>query len=320
HLLGTPWEVTPFLRVAIGLAVTLGQLHTRGLLHKDIKPAHILATPATGETWLTGSGIASRLPRELPAPEPPEVIAGTLAYMAPEQTGRMNRSVDARSDLYALGVTLYQMLTGWLPFTATDPMDLVHCHIALRPVPPAERIPGVSSAISDIVMKLLAKTTEDRYQTAAGVVADLRHCLSAWERTGSIEPFPLGADDTPDVLRIPEKLYGRELEIGALRAAFERVATRGTPELVLVSGYAGIGKSSVVNALHEAIVPLRGLFAFGKFDQYQRDIPYATLAQAFQGLIRQLLVKRDEELASWRAAMLVALGANGQLVADLVPE
>src|SRR5215813_7160472 len=232
----------------------------------------------------------------------------------------MHRSVDTRSDLYALGVTLYQMLTGELPFTASDPMELVHCHIARRPVPPAEHTPGMPVALSAIVMKLLAKPTEDRYQTAAGVVADLRHCLRAWERTGRIGPFPLGASDTPDVLRIPEKLYGREPEVRVLRAAFERVATRGTPALVLVSGYAGIGKSAVVNALHEAIVPLRGLFAFGKFDQYQSDIPYATLAQAFQGLIRQLLINRDEELASWRAAMLEALGANGRLVVDLVPE
>src|SRR5215813_4375381 len=232
----------------------------------------------------------------------------------------MHRSVDTRSDLYALGVTLYQMLTGELPFTASDPMELVHCHIARRPVPPAEHTPGLPVALSAIVMKLLAKTPEDRYQTAAGVAADLRQCLRAWERTGRLVPFPLGASDTPDVLRIPEKLYGREPEVGALRAAFERVATHGTPELVLVSGYSGIGKSSVVNALHEAIVPLRGLFAFGKFDQYKRDIPYATLAQAFQGLIRQLLVKRDEDLASWRAALRAALGANGRLVVELVPE
>src|SRR5262252_6445427 len=320
RFLGRPMAVTQFLPVAIGLAAALGQVHARGLIHKDLTPAHVLVHTATGQVWLTGFGIASRLPREHPAPEPPEVIAGTLAYMAPEQTGRMHRSVDARSDLYALGVTLYQMLTGKLPFTASDPMELVHCHIARRPVPPAEHTPGLPVALSAIVMKLLAKPAEDRYQTAAGVAADLRHCLRAWERTGRIGPFPLGASDTPDVLRIPEKLYGRESEVRALRAAFERVVTRGTPELVLVSGYPGIGKSSVVNALHEAIVPLRGLFAFGKFDQYKRDIPYATLAQVFQDLIRQLLVKRDEDLTSWRTAMLEALGVNGRLVVDLVPE
>ena len=192
---------------------------------------------------LTGFGIASRLPREHPAPEPPEVIAGTLAYMAPEQTGRMNRSVDARSDLYALGVTLYQMLTGELPFTAPDLIELVHCHIARRPVPPAERTPGLPLAISAIVMKLLAKTPEDRYQTAAGVAADLRHCLTAWETNGgSVEPFLLGVPDVPDVLRIPEKLYGREQEVRALLAAFERVvalnvldAVASPPQVVAVA-------------------------------------------------------------------------------------
>src|SRR5215475_8760049 len=320
RLLGSPMEVRTFLRLASGIAMALAKVHQRGLIHKDLKPAHVLVDGASGEVRLTGFGIASRLPREHPAPEPPEVIAGTLAYMAPEQTGRMHRSVDTRSDLYALGVTLYQMLTGELPFTASDPMELVHCHIARRPVPPAEHAPGVPVALSAIVMKLLAKPAEDRYQTAAGVAADLRHCLGAWERTGSIGPFPLGASDTPDVLRIPEKLYGREPEVRALRAAFERVTTRGTPELILVSGYAGIGKSSVGNALHESIVPLHGLFAFGKFDQYRRDIPYATLAQVFQGLIRQLLVKGDEDLATWRAALRAALGANGRLVVELVPE
>src|SRR5262245_45966974 len=204
RLLGSPMEVGTFLRLAIGIAMVLAKVHQRGLIHKDLKPSHILVDRASGEVWFTGFGITSRLPREHPAPEPPEVIAGTLAYMAPEQTGRMNRSVDARSDLYALGVTLYQMLTGELPFTATDPMELVHCHIALRPVPPAERVPGVSSAISAIVMKLLAKTTEDRYQTAAGVAADLRHCLSKWEKTGSIEPFPLGANGRLVVDLVPE--------------------------------------------------------------------------------------------------------------------
>src|SRR5499426_1461336 len=317
RLLGSPMEAGTFLRLAIGLAMALAKVHRRGLIHKDLKPGHILVDRASGEVRLTGFSIASRLPREHLAPEPPEVIAGTLAYMAPEQTGRMNRSVDARSDLYALGVTLYQMLTGELPFTAPDLIELVHCHIARRPVPPAERIPGLPLAISAIVMKLLAKTPEDRYQTAAGVAADLRHCLTAWETSGgSVEPFPLGAHDIPDVLRIPEKLYGREQEVRALLAAFERVVARGRPELVLVSGFSGIGKSSLVHELHKAPY---GLFVSAKFDQYQRDIPYATLAQALQTLVRQLLVKSEAELAVWRDSMLNALGAYGRLVVDLVP-
>ena len=320
RLLGTPWEIAPFLRVAIGLAVALGRLHARGLLHKDVKPAHILAHAATGEAWLTGFGIASRLPRERPAPAPPDVIAGTLAYMAPEQTGRMNRSVDARSDLYAYGVTLYQMLTGVLPFTATEPMEWVHCHIARPPMPPEEWVQDLPGPITAMVMKLLAKTAEDRYQTAAGVAADLRRCLASWEAHGRIDPFPLGAHDVSDRLLLPEKLYGREREIDRLLAAFDRVVARGTPELVLVSGAAGIGKSAVVHELHRALVPPRGLFASGKFDQYKRDIPYATLAQAFQSLVRPLLGRTEAELGTWRDTLRQALGPNGQLIVHLIPE
>src|SRR5438067_5007669 len=291
RLLGRPLDLSHFLRIAIPLAGALRHVHERGLIHKDIKPANILVDAASGGVWLTGFGIASRLPRQRQAPAPPEVIAGTLAYMAPEQTGRMNRSVDSRSDLYALGVTFYEMLTGALPFTAADPMGWVHCHIARRPTPPGERADGIPGPLSAIVMKLLAKTAEERYQTAAGVAADLRRCLAEWEAHGRIAPFPLGARDVPDRLLIPETLYGREREIDALLAAFDRVVAQGTPELVLVSGYSGIGKSSVVNELHKVLVPPRGLFASGKFDQYRRDIPYATLAQAFQGLVRPLLGK-----------------------------
>ena len=298
RLLGAPMEVGRFLRLAIGIATALGKLHQRGLVHKDIKPANILVNCADGEVRLTGFGIASRLPRERQAPEPPETIAGTLAYMAPEQTGRMNRSIDARSDLYALGVTLYQMLTGALPFTAADPMEWVHCHIARKPVPPGERLENVPAPVSAIVMKLLAKTAEERYQTAAGVERDLRRCLAEWEARRRIDDFPLGQQDTPDRLLIPEKLYGREREIATLLASFDRIVKSGAPELVLVSGYSGIGKSSVVNELHKVLVPPRGLFASGKFDQYKRDIPYATLAQAFQSLVRPLLGKSDAELAA----------------------
>jgi serine/threonine protein kinase len=295
RLLGRPLDVSLFLRIAIPLAGALRHVHERGLIHKDIKPANILVDAASGGVWLTGFGIASRLPRERQAPTPPEVIAGTLAYMAPEQTGRMNRSVDSRSDLYALGVTFYEMLTGQLPFTAADPMEWVHCHVARQPVPPDEQVSGVPGLLSAIVMKLIEKTAEERYQTAAGAAADLRHCLAEWEAHGRIDPFPLGAHDGSDRLLIPEKLYGREREIDALLASFDRVVASGTLEFVLVSGYSGIGKSSVVNELHKALVPSCGLFASGKFDQYKRDIPYATLGQAFQSLVRSLLSQSEAD-------------------------
>jgi serine/threonine protein kinase len=249
--LGLPLEVGHLLATAIGAAAALGKVHQHGLIHKDIKPANIVVGCADGHVRLTGFGIASRLPRERQAPEAPETIAGTLPYMAPEQSGRMNRSVDARSDLYALGVTLYQMLTGVLPFTAADPMEWVHCHIARQPVPPSERSEHVPAPVSAIIMKLLAKMPEERYQTAGGVERDLRRCLSEWELHGRMDEFPLGQHDTSDRLLIPERLYGRQGEIDTLITAFDRVVAGGTSELVLVSGYAGIGKSSVVNELHK---------------------------------------------------------------------
>ena len=313
-------ETGRFLRLAVALAAALSRLHGRGLIHKDIKPANVLAESATGQVWLTGFGTASRLPRERQSPEPPEFIAGTLAYMAPEQTGRVNRSIDSRSDLYSLGVTFYEMLTGTLPFTASDPMEWVHCHIARQPALPSDRVKSVPTSVSAIIMKLLSKTVEERYQTAAGVESDLRRCLSEWETHGRVDDFALGAHDTPDRLMIPEKLYGRDREVDTLLTAFDRIVAGGRPELVLVSGYSGIGKSAVVNELHKPLVPPRGLFASGKFDQYKRDIPYATLAQAFQSLIRPLLSKNEEDLRKWRDALREALDPNGLLIVELVPE
>jgi predicted ATPase len=217
-------------------------------------------------------------------------------------------------------VTFYQLLTGALPFEAAEAMEWVHCHIARQPVPPAERMADVPEPVSALVLKLQAKAAEDRYQTAAGLERDLRHCQADWERQHRIDGFPLGQNDTPDRLLIPEKLYGREREVEALLGVFDRVVTSGGPELVLAPGYSGIGKSSVVNEVHKVLAPSRGLFASGKFDQYKRDIPYSTLAQAFQSLVRTLLGKSEAGLASWRHALLEALGPNGRLMVDLVPE
>ena len=318
-----PLDLARLLRLAINLEAALGHAHQRGLIHKDVKPENVLVAlePSgdAGHVWLTGFGIASRLPRERQAPAPPEIIAGSLAYMSPEQTGRMNRSTDTRSDLYSLGVTLYQMLTGVLPFAAADPLEWVHCHIARQPVPPADRR-AVPELLSAIIMRLLAKNAEERYQTAAGLEADLRRCLSEWQSHGCIDPFPLATVDSSDRLLVPEKLYGREREVDALLSAFDRVVAGGRPELVLVSGYSGIGKSAVVHELHKSLVPPRGLFASGKFDQFKRDIPYATVAQAFQSLIRPLLSKPEAELSKWRHGLSQALTPNGSLVVDLVPE
>ncbi len=315
---GSPIDLGKVLRIAVDVTSALGQVHRQGLIHRDVKPAAILVDSAD-RVWLTGFGIASRLPRERLPPAAPEVIAGTLAYMSPEQTGRMNRSVDARSDLYSLGVTLYQLVTGVLPFAAADALEWVHSHMARQPVPPAKRR-AVPEPLSAIIMRLLAKNAEERYRTAAGLEADLRHCMSEWQSRGRIDPFVPGASDFPDHLLIPEKLYGRQREVDALTAAFDRVVTQGTVELVLVSGYSGVGKSSVVNELHKVLVPPRGIFAAGKFDQYKRDVPYATLAQAFQTLVRQILVKNEAEVDHWRRTLQEALGPNGQLMVNLVPE
>ncbi|APR77909.1 Signal transduction histidine kinase CheA [Minicystis rosea] len=319
-MLGATLAIGDVLGIARAIASSLGKLHAQGITHRDIKPAYILVDAANARAYLAGLGLAFRLPRQRQAPEPPEVLAGTLAYMAPEQTGRMNRSIDSRSDLYALGVTLYRMLTGELPFAATDPMELVHCHVARRPTPPKERRSEVPEIVSALVMKLLAKAPEDRYQTADGIEHDLVRCLEAWSDTGEVSSFELGARDHARRLVLPEKLYGRDREIALLSERFDRALGSGPPELVMVAGYSGIGKSSVVSELHKALVPTRGLFASGKFDQYNRDVPYATFAQALGSLVQQLLVKSASELGAWRDACVRALGNHGALVVRLVPE
>jgi serine/threonine protein kinase len=212
------------------------------------------------------------------------------------------------------------MLTGWLPFTASDAMEWVHCHVARRPMPPDERTKGIPQTVSSIVMKLLSKTAEERYQTASGVESDLRRCLEQWEKLGRIHPFSIGMHDVSDRLWIPERLYGRGQEVKLLVDAFEGVVTRGISRLALVSGYSGIGKSSVVNELQKAIVLSRGIFIAGKFERHRRDIPFVTLAQAFQTLVRQILGKSEDEVDLWRKEIRQAVAPNGQLIANFIPE
>ena len=320
RVIGQTMEPGRFLRLAIAISMAVERMHERGLVHRDIKPVNLLVGPGADEVRLTGFGIASRLPRERQSPEPPELIAGTLAYMAPEQTGRMNRSIDSRSDLYSLGVTLYQALTGKLPFSAVDPMEWVHCHIAKNPEAPQARSEDIPRQLSSIIMKLLAKTPDERYQTVLGLERDLRRCLADWETQGTIEDFPLGERDTADRLMIPEHLYGRENEVDRLLTALQDVLTTGTPRIVLVSGHPGIGKSSLVNELHQVLVPPRGLFTSGKFDQLKQDVPYSTLAEAFRSLVRRLLGKPETELQVWRDELRQALAPNGAFVVELIPE
>lgn len=306
------------LTLASSLASVLDVLHQRHLLHKDIKPQNIFVT-AEGGVCLVDFCLAVRLAQETQRAVRPDALEGTLAYMSPEQTGRMNRVVDGRSDLYSAGVTFYEMLTGALPFTATDPMDLIHSHIARRPVPPSERVPDLPAPVSDIVMKLLCKAAEDRYQTARGLKADLDECLRQWDENGTIEAFPLGRHDASGELHIPQKLYGRAAELLELDAAFER-ARLGAAELLLVAGYSGVGKSALVQEIHKPIAARGGYFIAGKFDQYSRSVPYAPIARAFQDLFRQILTESPQALLAFQARLLRAVGENAQLLIDLIPE
>ena len=313
-------ELTKFLNIAAQITETLGELHTHHIIHKDLKPENILYNPNTEKIKLIDFSIASLLSKESPEITSLNLVEGTLAYMSPEQTGRINRTLDYRTDFYSLGVSFYEMLTGQLPFpNAQDSMELVHCHIAKIPVAPHQINPNVPLAISAIAMKLLSKTAEDRYQSAYGLKADLEQATIQLQTKGSIDLFSLGQQDFSHQFQIAQKLYGREVEVAALMAAFEKV-TLGSSEVVLVGGYSGIGKSSLVNEVHKPIVQQRGYFIGGKFDQLKRDIPYASLIQAFRELMRQLLAESQARVEVWKNKLLRALGVNGQVIIDVIPE
>ncbi|MBD2680201.1 MULTISPECIES: AAA family ATPase [Nostoc] len=306
-----------FLTIALKITESLAVIHNVNIIHKDINPSNIVYNPETGQVKIIDFGISTRLPQENQTIGNVNRLEGTLAYIAPEQTGRMNRGIDYRSDFYSLGVTFYQLLTNQLPFETTDPMELVHYHIAQQPDAPHQRIYSIPLIISKIVMKLLAKIPEERYQSARGLKADLENCLYQLQTLGKIKQFSLGRQDISEKFQISQKLYGREQEISQLLTSFERVS-QGATEIILVSGYSGIGKSALVNEIHKPITQRRGYFIHGKFDQLQRDIPYAAITQAFSDLIRQLLTESEITIQTWKQKILEALGNNGQIIIDII--
>ncbi|PSB43921.1 serine/threonine protein kinase [Cyanosarcina cf. burmensis CCALA 770] len=322
-----PMPLSNFFRLAIDITEILGGIHHAEIVHKDINPSNIVFNPDTGVVKFIDFGIATQFNRTNPTFKSPHVLEGTLAYISPEQTGRMNRWLDYRTDFYSLGVTFYQLLTGQLPFPTTDILELVHCHIAKTPVPPHELNAAIPKAVSDIIMKLMAKNAEDRYGSAWGIKADLETCDRQFTLIGRIDRIQLGLQDISGQFHIPQKLYGREAQIRALLAAFDRVAVRGNEdnaqfkvEMMLVSGYSGVGKTALVQELYKPIAAKHGYFVWGKFDQFDCNIPYSAIADALRKLVQQLLGEPDKQVQQWRDRLLTALGSNGQIIIDVIPE
>lgn len=312
-------DLHTILQIGSQLAATLGMLHQRNIVHKDINPSNIILNAGTGQVKITDFSIASLLIRETAGASNPHALEGTLPYLSPEQTGRMNRSIDFRTDFYSLGVTFFELLIGWVPFQSADPMELIHSHIAKMPVAPSELNREVPQTVSDIVMKLLAKTAEERYQSARGLKADLDRCLMSIANGGHVSSFVPGNEDVSDHFIIPQRLYGRDREIGSLLDAFERIC-RGRSEMVLIAGHPGVGKTALVSEVHKPITRQRGFFFSGKFEQFKRNVPYASLAQAFQELIRHLLAGTAEEIEEWKTSLLAALGPNAHVLVPILPE
>ncbi|MBU0801550.1 MAG: serine/threonine-protein kinase PknK, partial [Alphaproteobacteria bacterium] len=311
----TPEET---LQLANQLANTLDAIHQAQVIHGDINPNNVIWNRQTGEFCLIDFGIAKELSATKNKTIPVFSLSGSLGYISPEQTGRMNRMLDYRSDFYSLGATLYAFLTGEPPFTHHDPIELIHSHLAIFPTPPNQVDKRIPQAVSDIVLKLLSKTIEERYQSARGLGFDLTYCLQQLQATGEIESFPLAEKDLFPQFQVPEKLYGRDKDIAYLGAVVEKSAS-GSCELFLVSGYSGVGKSSLVEQARQAAQTNLGFFVSGKFDQFNRDVPYSTLKQACQQLAQVLLSKEEGSIEYWRTQLLSVLGENGRVITDLVP-
>ncbi|TAK75810.1 MAG: hypothetical protein EPO11_05030, partial [Gammaproteobacteria bacterium] len=311
--------VEEFLLMALRITEALEKLHQHTIIHKDINPTNILWDEATSQAKIIDFGAATTLSREVAEISNPHLMqGGTLYYISPEQTGRMNRGMDYRTDYYSLGVTFYQMVTGVLPFTSDDLGELIHAHIAKMPTPPQEVNTAIPPIISDIIMKLLAKTVEERYQSTYGLKADLRQCLEQLQQTDTINPFPLGLKDVSSRFQLSEKLYGREKELKLLFDACYR-ASQGPAELMLVTGYPGIGKSALVHELYKPLLEKKGYFIAGKFDPFKRNIPYTALAQAIDAMVKQMLLENELQISLWRDRIQKAVESNGQVAIEIVP-
>lgn len=318
-MINTPWlTIEKLLETAVKIVDILATLHQSGITHKDIKPQNILIKPESGEVKITDFGISSMITREQEELYNPGVIEGTLFYMSPEQTGRMNRSVDYRTDIYSTGITLYEMATGSPPFVSDDPMEVFHSHIARNPKPPSAINPDIPAVLSDVILRCLAKTAEYRYQSALGLSSDLKKCLEHFKNGESIPLFETGLNDISDRFNIPQKLYGREKETAVLLSSFDRVSSGGK-EITLVSGAPGIGKSALIQEVQKPIVEKRGYYIFGKYDQFKRDVPYSAFIQAFQNLIKQILTESEEKIDLWKNNLLRALGSNGRIITEAIP-
>lgn len=308
-----------FLELALKMTSAVGELHQKGILHKDLNPSNIVLNQETGELKIIDFGISTELSHETLFFQHPNQLEGTLAYISPEQTGRMNRSVDYRSDFYSLGATFYELLVGKPPFQSDDALELIHSHLAKAPEPPSVRKSKIPNAISSIVLKLLAKNAENRYQSTFGLKSDLERCLKEYQETKGIPDFTLGQEDRQENFSLPKKLYGRDIEIQSLMDIFEKVCD-GDSEALFFYGRSGIGKTALVQELHIPLTPKKGYFISGKFDQFQRNLPYVSLIEAFKSLILQLLTEGEEKMAFWREKISDALGGYGQVIVNVIPE
>ncbi len=312
-------ELAEFLQLAINITTSLDQIHRCHLIHKNITPANIVVNRATGQVKIIDFGLAVSFSPEQPGFQNPHLLEGTLAYLSPEQTGRISGEVDYRTDLYSLGATLYEILTGHLPFEGQDVLELVHSHLARQPIAPHELNPSIPRPLSELLLRLLAKNPDHRYQTASGLKADLELCFQQWNTRGTILPFPLAAHDVSDRFTLPQQLYGREAETATLLEVFEHVRA-GQTAVVLLPGPPGIGKTTLVQHVYQPLARQHGYFISGKFEQLERDIPYRAVIHAFSELIRQLLAESDVSRDTWRKLLLAALGPNGRMITDIIPQ